>query len=324
MAVYTEISDEDLSRFVAHYGLGGLLSYKGIAEGVENSNYLVHTTTGTYILTLYEKRVDPADLPYFLGLMEHLNARGLTCPLPVRDQDGNVLNKLSGRHAAFVTFLEGVWPRKPSADHALEVGRAMARMHLATEGFALKRANALGVSGWRPLFGKFAGRSDEILPGLQKLVAEELDLLETQWPGNLPAGVIHADLFPDNVFFIGKELSGLIDFYFACNDALAYDLAIALNAWCFEADFSYNVTRGRALIKGYEEVRVLTVAEKESFPLLARGAAMRFLLTRSYDWLNTPKDALVARKDPFDYVRRLRFHQAAKSLADYGYSGNPA
>lgn len=319
MAVYTEISDEDLSRFVAHYALGGLLSYKGIAEGVENSNYMVHTTGGTYILTLYEKRVDPADLPFFLGLMEHLSARGLNCPLPVRDRDGNVLGKLSGRHAAFVTFLEGMWPRKPSADHALETGRAMARMHLASEGFELTRANALGLGGWRPLFNKFSSRSDEILPGLNKLVSEELDLLEARWPQAMPSGVIHADLFPDNVFFIGKQLSGLIDFYFACNDALAYDLAIALNAWCFEADFSYNVTKGRALLKGYEEVRPLSPEEKQAFPLLARGAAMRFLLTRGYDWLNTPKDAMVARKDPFDYVRRLRFHQGAKSIADYGY-----
>lgn len=324
MAVYTEISDEELSRFVERYGLGGLLSYKGIAEGVENSNYLVHATGGTFILTLYEKRVDPADLPFFLGLMEHLSARGITCPLPVHDREGNMLNQLAGRHAAFVTFLEGVWPRKPTAEHTLEVGRAMARMHMASDGFALTRQNNLGMAGWRPLFDKFARRSDEILPGLNKLVTDELNVLEERWPRDLPSGIIHADLFPDNVFFIGKQLSGLIDFYFACHDALVYDLAIALNAWCFESDFSYNVTRGRALIKGYEDVRPLSAAEKQAFPLLARGAAMRFLLTRGYDWLNTPKDALVARKDPFDYVRRLRFHQNAKSLADYGYAGDGA
>lgn len=319
MAVYTEISDEELARFIEHYGLGGLLSYKGIAEGVENSNYLVHTTAGTYILTLYEKRVDPADLPFFLGLMEHLAARGITCPLPVRDRDGNVLNEIAGRHAAFITFLEGVWPKKPNAEQALEVGRAMARMHLAAADFTLQRANTLGLDGWRPLFDKFAHRADSILPGLAKLVTEELSILETRWPRDLPQGVIHADLFPDNVFFISGRLSGLIDFYFACNDAFAYDLAIALNAWCFEADFAYNVTKGRSLLKGYEDVRPLTSAERSVFPLLARGAAMRFLLTRGYDWLNTPANAMVARKDPFDYVRRLRFHQSAKSLADYGY-----
>lgn len=318
MAVYTEISDEELSRFVESYGLGQLLSYKGIAEGVENSNYLVHASSGTFILTLYEKRVDPDDLPFFLGLMEHLFQRGVTCPLPVHDREGKVLNKVAGRHAAFVTFLEGVWPRKPTAEHAVEVGRAMARMHLASQDFALTRHNALGLAGWRPLFDKFSARSDDIMPGLHKLVSNELDVLEGNWPRGLPEGVIHADLFPDNAFFIANKLSGLIDFYFACNDALAYDLAIALNAWCFESDFSYNVTKGRALIKGYEDVRPLTNEERAAFPLLARGAAMRFLLTRGYDWLNTPKTALVARKDPFDYVRRLRFHQSAASLADYG------
>ncbi len=318
MAVYTEVNDDDLARFIAGYGLGSLLSYKGIAEGVENTNYLVHATAGTFILTLYEKRVDPKDLPFFLSLMEHLAAGGVACPLPVRDAQGQNLNALSGRHAALITFLEGVWPRKPKAEHCAELGRALAKIHIAAESFALKRQNALGLSGWRPLFNKFEAQADTILPGLQKLIGSELDHLEASWPSGLPEGVIHADLFPDNVFFIGDKLSGLIDFYFACNDALAYDIAICLNAWCFETDFAFNATKGRALLKGYQDVRPLSVAEKSAMPLLARGAAMRFLLTRSYDWLNTPKDALVARKDPFDYVRRLRFHQSARSLADYG------
>lgn len=323
MAVYTEINDDELARFIESYGLGDLLFYKGIAEGVENTNYLVHTTSGNYILTLYEKRVDPNDLPFFLGLMDHLSARGVICPLPVRDKTGKMLNQIAGRYAAIITFLDGVWPRKPQAGHALEVGRAMARMHIASEGFELRRRNALGLSGWRPLYDKFSPRADEILPGMSKLITSELDVLEKQWPRDLPEGVIHADLFPDNVFFISGKLSGLIDFYFACNDALCYDLAVSLNAWCFEADYSFNVTKGRALLKGYEEVRKLTAQERAAFPLLARGAALRFLLTRSYDWLNTPANALVARKDPFDYVRRLRFHQAAKSLADYGYEAAP-
>jgi homoserine kinase type II len=318
MAVYTEVNDDDLSRFIASYGLGSLLSYKGIAEGVENTNYLVHATSGTFILTLYEKRVDPKDLPFFLGLMEHLAARGVTCPLPVRDSKGHNLNELGGRHAALVTFLEGVWPRKPKAGHCLELGRALARMHIAGEGFAIERKNALSLKGWRPLFDKFSSRADEILPGLQKLISAELAHLDAAWPKGLAEGVIHADLFPDNVFFIGDKLSGLIDFYFACNDALAYDLAVCLNAWCFEPDFAFNVTKGRALFKGYFEVRQLTGGERSAMPTLARGAAMRFLLTRSYDWLNTPKNALVARKDPFDYVRRLRFHQGVQSIADYG------
>lgn len=318
MAVYTEVSDDDLGRFIAGYGLGQLLSYKGIAEGVENTNYVVHTNTGSYILTLYEKRVDPDDLPFFLGLMEHLSALGVTCPLPVRDLEGNVLNRLSGRHAALVTFLDGVWPRKPRAEQCAEVGKALAQMHLAGKGFALQRRNALGLTDWRPLFARFSADASKILPGLDTLISRELDHLENHWPDDLPAGVIHADLFPDNVFFIGNQLSGLIDFYFACNDALTYDLAICLNSWCFEQDFSFNATKGRALLKGYQDARPLTPFEKNAIPLLARGAAMRFLLTRSYDWLNTPKDALVARKDPFDYVRRLRFHQSVTSIADYG------
>ncbi len=322
MAVYTEVGDDELTRFIARYNIGALLSYKGIAEGVENTNYLLHTGLGTYILTLYEKRVDPKDLPFFLGLMGHLSSEGVTCPLPVRDRNGKILNELAGRHAAIVTFLEGVWPRKPKVEHCAELGRALANMHLGGMNFEIKRANALGLSGWRPLFAKFSSRAEDILPGMTKLIESELVFLESHWPMQLPAGVIHADLFPDNVFFVGENLSGLIDFYFACNDQLAYDIAISLNAWCFEPDFAFNVTKGRAMLKGYDEVRPLSGPEKAAIPTLARGAAMRFLLTRSYDWLNTPKNALVARKDPFDYVRRLRFHQGAKGIEDYGFEAN--
>ena len=319
MAVYTEVSDEDLSAFVASYGLGELLSYKGIAEGVENTNYLVQTSKAPYILTLYERRVNTADLPFFLGLMEHLQARGLSCPLPVRDLKGRNLNQLAGRTAALITFLDGVWVRRPRAEHCLEVGRALARMHLAGEGFALRRANALGPSDWRPLFERFAGRAGEIAPDLGSMIAEELSFIDRNWSTGLPAGIIHADLFPDNVFFLGDRLSGLIDFYFACNDTLAYDIAICLNAWCFEPDFAFNATKGRALLRGYEEVRALSGQEQDAMPVLARGAALRFLLTRSFDWLNTPPDALVKPHNPADYIRRLRFHRGVGSIRDYGH-----
>mgnify|MGYP001401673089 CR=1 FL=1 len=318
MAVYTEVSDEDLARFIAGYDVGELMSYKGIAEGVENTNYLIHTTAGSYILTLYERRVARQDLPFFLGLMEHLAGRGISCPTPLRDRSGNHLRELAGRAAALVTFLEGFWVRKPTPEHCAAVGRAMAQMHLAGRDFAIHRGNALGLSGWRPLYERFRPDASHIGADLARLIEAELDVLERAWPSALPSGVIHADLFPDNVFFLHNRLSGLIDFYFACNDALAYDIAICLNAWCFEPDFTFNVTKGRALIRGYEDVRALTPAESEAMPMLARGAALRFLLTRSYDWLNTPANAIVKPHDPMAYVRRLRFHQRVGSILEYG------
>jgi homoserine kinase type II len=318
MAVYTEVPDDDLAAFVASYNLGGLLSYKGIAEGVENTNYLVHTDKGPYFLTLYEKRVAPADLPFFLGLMEHLSRGGITCPTPVHDAQGRVLRTLAGRPAALVTFLEGVWIRRPQPRHCLALGEALARLHLAGRGFGITRANALGLSGWRPLFERFRSRADEIAPGLAATIEQELHDLEAQWPTGLEQGVIHADLFPDNVFFLGDKLSALIDFYFACNDALSYDIAVTLNAWCFESDHSFNVTKGQALLKGYQSIRALSPAEREALPLLARGSALRFLLTRAHDWLHTSRDALVHPKDPNEYLRRLKFHRTINSAREYG------
>ena len=318
MAVYTEVTDDELARLIAGYGLGELLSYKGIAEGVENTNFLVHTSAGTYILTLYERRVDTADLPFFLGLLEHLNKRGISCPLPVRNKADQVLTTISGRTAAVVTFLEGVWPRRPRTSHCSAVGRALAELHLAGEGFALKRPNALGLEGWHAVYDRFSERADEIAPGLRTLIDYELAYLDRAWPKNLPSGIIHADLFPDNVFFIGEELSGLIDFYFACNDAWAYDLAICLNAWCFEPDLSFNVTKSRALLAAYQSLRPLNAAERDMLPVLARGAALRFLVTRAHDWLHTDPNALVKPHDPNAYVRRLRFHQEVASSTEYG------
>jgi homoserine kinase type II len=318
MAVYTEVPDDELARFIASYDLGNLLSYKGIAEGVENTNYLVHTDKGPFILTLYEKRVAPSDLPFFLGLMEHLAKAGISCPTPVRDSQGRLLRQLAGRPAALATFLEGVWIRRPQARHCAALGQAMARLHLAGRNFTLRRANALGLSGWRPLYARFRDHADEIAQGLAATIEQELDFLEADWPADLPQGVIHADLFPDNAFFLGDQLSGLIDFYFACNDALSYDIAIALNAWCFESDHSFNMTKGQALLKGYQSVRTIEAAEREALPLLARGAALRFLLTRAHDWLHTAEDALVSRKDPLEYLRRLKFHRSIRAASEYG------
>lgn len=318
MAVYTDVTAEDLTRFLADYDLGELLAYKGIAEGVENSNFLIHTLRGNYILTLYEKRVAAGDLPFFLALMEHLASHGIICPQPVKNKKNGVLGKIAGRPAAVVTFLDGMWIRRPAASHCAAVGEALAKLHLAGESFAMKRANALSVDSWRSLFDQAKDRADGVKSGLRATIEEELVKLEKFWPRDLPQGVIHADLFPDNVFFLGDKLSGLIDFYFACTDTLAYDVAICLNAWCFESDHSYNVTKGRALLKGYAKSRALDTAEKKALPLLARGAAMRFLLTRLVDWLAVPEGALVRPKDPFEYFRKLRFHQSVTSVSDYG------
>ena len=318
MAVYTEVNDDELSELVASYGLGQLVSYKGIAEGVENTNYLVVTEQGRHILTLYEKRVIPEELPFFLGLMEHLAANGITCPTPLRDLHGKNLRTLAGRPAALVTFLEGVWIRRPGVEHCAAVGRALAELHLAGADFSMRRVNALGPHGWRPLYDRFCDHADDITPGLKQAIDDELAFLDGAWPRDLATGVIHADLFPDNVFFLGDPLSGLIDFYFACTDALAYDVALCLNAWCFEPDFAFNITKGRALLKGYQSVRRLLPGEVAALPVLARGSALRFLLTRAYDWINTPPDALVKRKDPGEYLRRMRFHQAVKTATEYG------
>ena len=318
MAVYTDVTAEDLGRFLAGYDIGELLSYKGIAEGVENSNFLVHTSRGHYILTLYERRVAERDLPFFLGLMEHLAGRGITCPQPVKNKAGKILGKLAGRPGAIVTFLDGMWICRPTAAHCAALGEALARLHLAGADFGMKRDNALSVAGWRQLYEGCRERAHKVERNLETLVAAELDVLEGAWPGDLPKGVIHADLFPDNVFFLGGKLSGLIDFYFACTDTLAYDVAICLNAWCFESDHSYNVTKGRALLASYAKTRPLSHEEWEKLPLLARGASLRFLLTRLADWLDVPPGALVRPKDPREYARKLRFHQKIKSARDYG------
>ena len=318
MAVYTDIGVTELAAFLAQYDIGTLTSYKGIAEGVENSNYLLRTTQGSFILTLYEKRVTRDALPFFLGLMQHLARRGLDCPQPVVRRDGAMTGELAGRPAAIVSFLEGMWMRRPTVAHCEAVGEGLAHMHLAGADFPLRRRNGLTLPDWRPLWELSRARADEVEPGLVAEAEADLGFLEKNWPANLPTGVIHADLFPDNVFFLGDRLSGFIDFYFACTDILAYDVAVCLNAWCFEKDFSFNRTKGAALLRGYTAVRPLSEAEADALPVLARGAALRFMLTRLYDWLNVPAGSFVVKKDPMEYVRRMRFHRQIVSPAEYG------
>jgi homoserine kinase type II len=318
MAVYTEVTDEALAAFLNDYDIGRMVAFRGIAEGVENSNFSLRTTTGDYILTLYEKRVDPAELPWFLGLMEHLAKRGIVCPLPVHGRDGVALRRLCDRHAAITTFLPGVWPRRVRPEHCGPVGAALAALHVAGSDYAATRTNALGPDGWVPLLERSRARADEVLPDLAEELDRALRSILAAWPRELPVGHIHADLFPDNVFFLDGNLSGLIDFYFAATDILAYDVAVCLNAWCFEADYSFNVTKARAMLRAYSEIRPLSDCERRALPVLCQGAAIRFLLTRLFDWLNTPPGALVTRKDPVEFLRRLRFHLAAQSEHAYG------
>jgi homoserine kinase type II len=319
MAVYTDVPDDELAAFVAEYNIGGLVSCKGIAEGVENSNYLIQTDAGRYILTLYEKRVNEADLPFFLSLMSHLASKGISTPLPVKARDGEALRRLAGRPAVLVTFLEGMSARRPTVEQCGQLGEAMAQLHAAGQSFkSHARVNALAPHGWRPLLERSGPAANSVQAGLYGFIDEELIYLEQHWPKNLPTGVIHADLFPDNVFFLKGQLSGIIDLYFACNDLLAYDLAICLNAWCFEIDYSFNQTKGRALIAGYERVRQLSPAEVAALPVLCRGSALRFMLTRLYDWLNVPPGALVKPHDPMAFYRRLRTHQRVESPSEYG------
>jgi homoserine kinase type II len=318
MAVYTEIADEELTAFVAQYDIGRVVSCKGIAEGVENSNYLIQTDRGSYFLTLFEKRMRPSDLPFFLGLMDHLAAKGIACPTPVHGRDGLALRQLAGRPAAMVSFLRGVSLKRPGPQHCAQVGAGLARLHLAGGDFALGRQNALSVAGWIGLFDACRARADGVRAGLATELERELDSLQAAWPEVLPIGVIHADLFPDNVFFLDDRLCGMFDFYFACNDFFAYDLAICLNAWCFEVDGAFNVTKARLLIQEYRKVRPISDSELYSLPLLARGAALRFLLTRLYDWLNQVPGALVKPKDPLEYVYKLNFHRAVLGPGAYG------
>ncbi len=318
MAVYTEVSDAELLAFAASYDIGRVLSCKGIAEGVENSNFLLRTEGGTFILTLYEKRVEANELPFFLGLLDHLAAHGLVCPRPVRMRAGATLGRLAGRPAAIVTFLEGMWSRQPDVRQCAAVGEALAQLHRYGADYPATRPNALSLAAWPQLFAAAHDRADSVQAGLSDLIAGELAHLQNAWPRDLPSGIIHADLFPDNVLFLGDQLSGVIDFYFACSDAFAYDLAICLNAWCFERDLSYNVTKAAALCDGYERVRKLRPEEASSLPTLARGAALRFALTRLVDWLNVPPGALVRPKNPLDYVRRLRFHAHVRDARELG------
>ncbi len=314
MAVYTDVSDQDLEAFLGGFALGRPVAFKGIAEGVENSNYLLETELGRYILTLFERRVRPDDLPYFLDLMTFLADRGYPCARPIADRKGAVLNTLAGRPAVIVAFLPGLSARRQSVAQCRQAGVGLGWLHRAGADFARRRVNPLGLETWRNVASSLSDRAEALKPGLAKLVAADLEALQRTWPRDLPQGVVHADWFPDNVFFNGGAFAGAIDFYFAADDLLAYDIGIALNAWCFEADGSFNVTASAALISGYESRRTLSAAERDALPVLARGAAMRFFLTRLADWGDERAGALVRPKDPLEYERKLAIHRAGLDM----------
>ncbi|MHA7899533.1 MAG: homoserine kinase [Henriciella sp.] len=320
MAVYTSVSDEQLADFLTEYALGEAIAFKGIAEGVENSNYYLETTTGRFILTLFEKRANPQDLPYFIALKQHLAANGFSCPLPVAGTDGEALRSLAGRPAVIVTFLQGLSPKVPNASQCRQMGEGLAQLHQAAADFALVRNNDLGPRAWPHLWAGREDTAEALQQGLADKIAADLEDISASadLSEDLPRGTIHADLFPDNAFFLGNTFTGAIDFYFACTDALVYDLAVCLNAWAFEPDGAFNFSKGANLIAGYQSVRALSQDEADAFAILCRGAALRFFLTRLVDWTDTPDDALVKPKDPLDYAQRLRFHRTARSLSDYG------
>jgi homoserine kinase type II len=316
MAVYTEIAEDDLARFLEGFALGTAVAFKGIAEGVSNSNYLLETTTGRFILTVYEARSNEADLPYFLALMDWLKDHGFPSAKPVADRSGATLGRVAGKPAAIVEFLPGLSVKRPTHDQRRAAGAGLAWLHQAAAGFPGRRVNDLGQPHWAQMFAPLHARAEDLKPGLSQTILSDLALLARRWPERLPFGPIHADFFPDNVFFKGGEFAAAIDFYFACDDALAYDVAVALNAWCFEADGSFNLTAARAFIAGYESRRPLTPAEKQALPILAHGAAMRFFLSRLQDWIPVPAGALVKPHDPLEYERKLAVHREGLHLFD--------
>lgn len=324
MAVYTHLTHDEIVQHLKQYDLGELVEWKEIKEGIENSNFFIRTTRNRFILTIFEKRVDPNDLPYFIGIMEHLAKKGIACPLPLPTRDGQTITTLKNKPSTIISFLEGTGVKRIRNTHMAYLGGLMGDMHMAIVSYPDKRINTMSLPEWKVLAAKVAPRADEIESKLGTLIEKEITFLEKNWPSGLPEGVIHADLFPDNVFYkeYGPEvaLTGVIDFYFACNDFFMYDLAITMNAWCFERSnhHEFNITRTSMLLRGYNHIRTISREELDALPILARGAALRFLLTRCHDWLYPAPDALVKAKDPQEYLTKLKFHQRVKSSTEYG------
>ena len=320
MAIYTQLSENNLKEFFSKYNLGKIISYHGIKEGIENTNYFIQTEKNKFILTIYERRVDKKDLPFFIGLMKNLFNSNFPSPEPIINKNGSYITEILGKKAAVVSFLEGASKKNLTPDNCYEVGIYTAKLHMITKNLNIKRTNRLSVNSWRLIYRKIQRDCSKIYPDLTKIIERNLEVIEDKWPKNIPRGIIHADLFPDNIFFKGSKLTGIIDFYFSCYDFYALEIAICLNALCFEGkneNLSFNVTKAKKFIDGYSSIRKLTEEEKESLKILCHGAAMRFLLTRVFDYLNLTEDALVKIKDPVEYLKRLEFHNSVKNYQDY-------
>lgn len=319
MAVYTHIDDTTLTSFMQDYDIGRLVSFRGIAEGVENTNYFIETDRARFILTIFEKRVSPEDLPFYLEFMRHLQKKGLPCPDVITTKAGKTISYIGNKAAIISTFLEGEWPRIVAPHHCMTLGMTIGHMHKAAKDFPMKRRNNLSLPAWRALISACQDRADSVEKGLYKFLEAELDYLEKAWPKYLPRGASHTDLFCDNVFFNGEKLSGIIDFYFACTDYFSYDLMLAMNSWCFDRLGVLDTDKSAALLAQYHKTRPFTKSEIKALPVFGRGAAMRIIATRLYDWLNPAPGALVKAKDPMEHVRILRFHQKAENAAAYGF-----
>ncbi len=319
MAVYTQITEDTLKTALAKFDLGALVAFEGIAEGVENTNYRLTTDKGSYVLTLIEKRADPEELPFYTGFMEHLRQRGIPTAAVLQDKEGRGIFTLNGKPALITKFLDGAWPREIYVHHCQQVGEMLAAMHKGGRDFNMKRRNTMAFPAWRSLIHACADRADELEPGLFQLLDAELDYLEKHWPKFLPKGAVHADLFPDNVFFEDEKISGVIDFYFACWDVMAYDLMLAFNPWCFDWKGDLDPARAKSFLESYNHARPLSKNELKALPLFGRAAAVRIIATRLYDWLNPVEGALVRAKDPLEHVKILRFHQKVVSLVDYNF-----
>jgi len=320
MAVYTKLSKVDLQEFLSKYNIGKLIDYKGIKEGIENTNYFIQSEKGKFILTVYEKRVQEKDLPFFMGLMRNLYDKNFPSPEPIINKNGNYITGILKKKAALVSFLEGSSKEKLSPDNCYEIGIQTAKLHNITQNLSLKRKNRLSVNSWRKMYTRVKKNCSKIHPNLDKIIEKSLDKIEKNWPKNIPAGIIHADLFSDNIFFQKDKITGIIDFYFSCNDFLAFEIAICINALCFEGkkqNLSFNVTKAKKFIDGYNSIKKISSSEKDSLKILCQGAAMRFLLTRVFDYLNLTKGALVKIKDPVEYLKRLEFHNSINNYEDY-------